>query len=125
MGKVSSWREATVVRKVARQAPAPEAPKTRGVPNKRDTKRWGRGSVNVAHKPAVKTYAELKHWQGLKGLAQNIWQGWLVRYCSECGKELEHYTPPWGDVAAYLKPPPPPPEWAEDYFQAHPEERKV
>jgi hypothetical protein len=124
MAKASSWRERANAVKIARQAPAPEAPKTRGLGNKRDTKRWCKGKVGVKHMPAVKTYAELKNWKGLKGLAPNIWQGWLVQYCSECGKELDHYVPPWGDVAVYRKPPPPPPAWAEEFFQAHPDERR-
>jgi hypothetical protein len=126
MAKYSSWREGAVAVKAARQAPVvDDAPATRHVPNKRDTKRWCKGKVGREHKPAVKTYSELKNWQGIKGMATDIWQGWVVQYCTECGKELDHYSPPWGNVALYRKPPPPPPAWAEEYFADHPEARPV
>jgi hypothetical protein len=94
------------------------------VPNKRDTKRWCKGKVGVEHKPAVKTFSEIKNWQGFGDRkATDLWQGWLVQYCTGCGKELDHYTPPYGDVAKYRKPPPPPPAWATEFFEAHPETR--
>lgn len=113
-------------RRDSRHTLGSDAAKTRSNPNKRDTKRWCKGKVGIEHKPAVKTYAEIKNWQGIKGLAKgDIWQGWLVQYCSTCGKELDHYVPPFGDVALYRKPPPPPPEWAEAFFADHPETRPL
>lgn len=115
MPKYESWAMGAAVRKATRQTPVDDAPRTRGVPNKRDTKRWCRGKVGVEHKLAVKTYRELK---GTGGMA---FQGWLVRYCSGCGKEIEQFVPPWRGSASSK----PIPKWAEEYFEAHPDERPL
>ncbi len=121
MPKYSTWREGAAARKDARHTTPDDAPKTRGVPNKRNTKRWCKGKVGVEHKPAVKTYRELKNWQGIGDgqWGSNIFQGWLVRYCTECGKEIDHFYPqPSGHPV-----PKPTPEWAEEYFKDHPDDR--
>ncbi len=104
------------VRKATRQSPIDDTPRTRGVPNKRNTKLWCKGKVGVEHKPAVKTWFELKNWQG----APTTWKGWLVLYCSECGKELQSYVPPFDNYP--LRKPHVVPDWAAKHFAEHPED---
>jgi hypothetical protein len=99
------------VRKAARQTLVDDAPKTRSVPNKRNTKLWCKGKVGVEHKPVVGTWRAAKNWSG-----PNIFHGGLIQYCSECGKEIAQFLPMRGSAR-------PTPEWAEAFYVLHPEER--
>jgi hypothetical protein len=122
MPKFESWREGAAVRKATRQARPDDAPKTRGVPNRRNTKLWCRGKVGVKHVVKVGTYSDLKNWNGRAGSVNlsDAFHGWLVQYCSECGKELQRYVPPFS--SHYAKPIP---DWAEAYLVEHPECRRM
>ena len=83
-------REVGVAHKIERQAPVvDDAPRTRGVPNKRDTKRWCKGKVGVEHKLTVATRSMPGKDHGLPESFKN----WLVRYCTTCGKEIAWYYP--------------------------------
>ncbi len=114
MPKYESWQMGAAVRKAIRQAPVvSDAPATRSVPNSRKTKKWCRGKAGVEHVLNVKTHRELKNWVA----GSDILKGWLVCYCSKCGKEIESYIPPINSRTAK-----PVPDWAAEYFRANPEE---
>jgi hypothetical protein len=87
----------------------------RNGPAKRDRKAWCRGKVGVPHKYKTTTYAALKGYDPHKG----IYQGWLVQYCIECGKELDKYYPPFFSRRDKLVP-----AWAEQFLVEHPEQRR-
>jgi hypothetical protein len=103
-----SYREETAKHKAARQASlAVDAPRTRGVPNRRNTKRWCHGKVGVEHKLVVKPYAEVKGELGFR----DIFKGWLIQYCVECGKNTATYHP-----SAVTGPVTPIPAWVAEHL---------
>lgn len=103
------------VRKAARQTLVDDAPKTRSVPNRRNTRRWCKGKVGAEHKSVVGTWRALKHTGG-RDFHGTLFHGGLIRYCSECGKEIETFLPMRGSSR-------PTPDWAEAFYVLHPEER--
>lgn len=119
MPKYESWSHGAAVRKAGRQSPVvDDAPKTRGVPNNRKTKIWCKGKVGVEHKMAVSTYVLLKGWDARGcGTLGHAFKGWLIRYCSVCGKELENYMPPLSGMSSTRVIP----DWAVAYFAEHPD----
>jgi len=68
----------------------------------------------------------VKNWRGVGSWGvSDSFRGWLVQYCSECGRDLASYSPPHRD---WPYPPggrKPVPEWAEAYYAAHPEARVI
>jgi hypothetical protein len=110
----------SAARKAIRQSLNSDVSRTRSIPNTRDTKQWCKGKIGVEHKLAVKTYLDLKNW------TSPGFEGWLVRYCATCGKELATYAPPWRTMVPLPQmsrryQPKPMPEWASEFFDAHPE----
>jgi hypothetical protein len=89
MGRSTTWKEGAALRRDARHTAVNDSPRGRSIPNKRDTKKWCRGKPGVEHKPEVMTYAESKRMD-MSGFGRQF-QGWLIRYCSVCGKELAHW----------------------------------
>ena len=91
MGKQrSSWREQSADRQAVRNEKSDDTPKTRGVANKRDTKRWCRGKSGVEHKLVVSSLTDAHKDYGMS----TTFAGWYIRYCSKCGKEFAMYSPP-------------------------------
>ncbi len=96
----SSWRGRAVHRRNERQTAVPEIRPPSG--SKKDTKKWCRGKVGVAHKPVCVAYDEHKR-TNLRV------PEWKILLCSECKKELDYYWPSpfrWHD-----REPEPPPAW--------------
>jgi hypothetical protein len=100
----SSWREGANARREKRQTAGSDAHATRGVPNKRDTKRWCKGKVGVDHKLVVKTRADIGKDHGLP----TSFKDWLIRHCEICGKEVAWWFPMGGMKRE-------PPEWVVEY----------
>jgi hypothetical protein len=114
MGKHA--REMTAAYKTERQAPASEENRSRSQSNARNTKDWCRGKEGTPHTLKVDTYSNLKKcWSG-----RVTFHGWLIQFCSTCGKELETYIPPFRFTASNTKPIP---EWARDFFLTNPKEK--
>jgi hypothetical protein len=107
MPKFSSWREGSAARRVERQAPAAkDVPKTRGT---RDTKRWCRGRLGVEHRAVVKTRSELGKDTWSRDHLKPLRRQWLIRFCTVCGKEIDHYYP----FGTMIDRPPP---WALEFI---------
>ena len=104
---MKSWKEGAVARRDARHTSVPDAPRTRSIPNRRDTKRWCKGKIGVEHVLAIKSYRDLKGDD-----SPQVFSGWLVRYCSVCGKETDLYMPPWPSTRKQK----PAPGWVTEFF---------
>lgn len=110
MPKFDSWRQRGAARRSTRQAPAStDVAKLRG---SRDTKRWCRGKPGVEHKPIVATRSELgkASWDADRPLRRQS----LVRYCADCGKELDSFYQFGGEIPFMRLNEPP--QWALDFF---------
>ena len=70
---MKSWKEGAVARRDARHTSVPDAPRTRSIPNRRDTKWWCKGKVGAERVLAIKSYRDLKG-----GLPQ-VFEGWVVQ----------------------------------------------
>lgn len=91
MPKFHSRKESSKHRRLVRQNPVPGDPVLgieKKAPAKKNTKRWCRGVPGVEHVQVVKPYAETKNMN-----ASNAYKDWLILYCKDCGKELDHYWP--------------------------------
>lgn len=96
---MSEWRERANKRRDERQTKVPVVRPPSA--SKRDTKKWCRGKVGIAHKPVCVDYNDLKR--------SNYYTGWKVLVCEACQKQLDHYWPsPFCPPAER----PAPPAWA-------------
>lgn len=103
---MSDWKESSTKRRDVRQGGGPDPRPVGG--SKKDTKRWCKGKSGVEHTLVARDYTEVKHaGKFLFGARQrNIYEGWKILLCSDCGKEFETYAP----MGPF---PRPPPDWAK------------
>lgn len=96
-----SWKGRAAQRRDARATKAPDA----SAPHRssKNTKKWCRGKVGVAHKLKCADYDTLK--QSVYRVTSSMSSKWKVLYCTECGKELDHWYP-FGNRTDN-----PPPDW--------------
>lgn len=80
----------------------------------RSTRRWCKGKIGQAHTLTVTLFSALKRASYTS--AATMYKGWLVRYCTTCGKEVDRYYPMPGWPKRR-----PAPEWAFAYYIEHPE----
>ena len=95
---MSDWRERANRRRDERQDRAPEIRASGG--SKRNTKKWCRGKVGVAHKPVCVDYNDHKR-AGFRFGTQ-----WKLLVCTECNKELDSWWP-----SPLASEPQTPPDW--------------
>lgn len=84
---MSDWNERALARRNARQAPAvSEVPPVRSTKN---TRKFCRGKPGVEHKLVVRNRGSIGKGIGVESYDKR----WLVRHCSACGKEVDHWFP--------------------------------
>lgn len=79
------WWGEPIYRRDQRQTKVPDIRPPSG--SRKNTKKWCRGKVGRAHKPACKPYNEVKNQRPCHS------DSWKVLECSECGKILDHWHP--------------------------------
>lgn len=102
---MSDWKKNAATRRDIRAARDPnEVPKPGR--SKKDTRKWCRGKEGVEHKPVCRSYAEVKLAGRVTfgGRAMNLYEGWKILMCEDCGKELDYYSP--RIIGDKVKPPP-------------------
>jgi len=99
---MSDWGQRALDRRNARQAPAEnEVPPPR---SSKSTKLFCRGKPGVPHKLVVSSRRGIGKGIGVSDFDDK----WLVRYCSDCGKEVDWWYP-MGPMKRE------PPEWVVEH----------
>lgn len=97
---MKSYKEASNDHKNARKAKDPESDKSAKPSKKKDTRKWCKGKKGVEHKKKCVDYRTTKgivtNWPGVWA-NNSLFKDWKVLICTECGKELAHWTGkmPW------------------------------
>jgi len=95
---MSDWKQGAAKRRDARNAKAPETDRISNPKisrKKKDTKKWCRGKEGTEHNLKCVDYRDTKlAARDINGTNMtNLYAGWKLLVCTECGKEVDHYYP--------------------------------